>query len=73
MEYRIYLIKELGNDGTQDNKIRLVRAGSKAQVLRHLVKDRFSIENPSTADVGDYVEAGVPIERVANNDNADAI
>jgi hypothetical protein len=50
-----------------------VRAGSKAQVLRHLVKDRFSIENPSTADVGDYVEAGVPIERVANNDNADAI
>jgi hypothetical protein len=42
-------------------------------VLRHLVKDRFVIENPSTADVGDYVEAGVPIERVANNDNADAI
>lgn len=69
MEYRIYLIKEVG----KENNIRLVRAGSKAQVLRHLVKDRFSIENPSTADVGDYVEAGVPIERVANNDNADAI
>ncbi len=69
MEYRIYLIKEIG----KENNIRLVRAGSKAQVLRHLVKDRFSIENPSTADVGDYVEAGVPIERVANNDNADAI
>ncbi len=69
MEYRIYLIKELG----KEDNIRLVRAGSKAQVLRHLIKDRFSIENPSTADVGDYVEAGVPIERVANNDNADAI
>jgi hypothetical protein len=71
MEYRIYLIKELGKENEKAN-IRLVRAGSKAQVLRHLVKDRFSIENPSTADVGDYVEAGVPIERVANNDNADA-
>jgi hypothetical protein len=69
MEYRIYLIKEVGNEDT----VRLVRAGSKAQVLRHLVKDRFTIENPSTADVGDYVEAGVPIERVANNDNADAV
>ena len=68
MEYRIYVIREQGKDD-----IRLVRAGSLAQVLRHLVKDRFVIENPSTADVGDYVEAGVPIERVANNDNADAI
>jgi hypothetical protein len=69
MEYRIYLIKELGDK----DKIRLVRAGSKAQVLRHLVKDRFVIQNPTTADVGDFVEAGVPIERVDNNDNADAI
>ena len=73
MEYRIYLIREVGKDNKSDDKIRLVRAGSKAQVLRHLVKDRFVIENPSTADVGDYVEAGVPIERVANNDNAEAI
>jgi hypothetical protein len=69
MEYRIYLITELGDK----DKIRLVRAGSKAQVLRHLVKDRFVIQNPTTADVGDFVEAGVPIERVDNNDNADAI
>jgi len=63
MEDRIYLIREHDSE-----KIRLVRAGSKARLLRHLIKDRFVIENPSAADVGDYVESGVPIERVAIND-----
>lgn len=68
MEYRIYLVREKGDD-----KIRLIRAGSPAQVFRHLIRDRFDIERPSTADVADYVEAGIQVERVANNDNADAI
>jgi hypothetical protein len=68
MEYRIYVIREQGKDD-----IRLVRAGSLAQVLRHLVKDRFEIDRASTADVADYVTAGIPVERVANNDNADAV
>lgn len=63
MEYRIYLIRE---EGAED--IRLVRAGSPAQVMRHLIKNRFQIERPSTADVADYIEAGVPVERAANND-----
>ena len=70
MEYRIYLVKDTDHP---DGNIRLIRAGSPAQVMRHLVKDRFIIEKPSTADVADYVEAGIQVERVANNDNADAI
>lgn len=68
MEYRIYLIRE---EGVED--IRLVRAGSPAQVMRHLIKNRFQIERPSTADVADYIQAGIEVERVANNDNAEAI
>jgi len=68
MQYRIYLVREKGDD-----EIRLIRAGSPAQVFRHLIKDRFEIEKPNTADVADYVDAGVPVERVDNNDNADAI
>lgn len=68
MEYRIYLVREKGDD-----TIRLIRAGSPAQVFRHLVKGRFHIEKPNTADVADYVDAGIPVERVDNNDNAEAI
>lgn len=63
MEYRIYMVREQGKDD-----IRLIRAGSPAQVIRHLIKDRFEIERPSSADVADYIEAGIPVERVANND-----
>lgn len=64
MNYLIYLVK----DTDRPDEIRLIRAGSPAQVMRHLMKDRFVIERPSTADVADYMEAGVPVERVANND-----
>jgi hypothetical protein len=68
MEYRIYLIREHGKED-----LRLVRAGSPAQIYRHLIRGRFEIEKPSTADVADYIQAGIPVERVANNDNADAV
>jgi hypothetical protein len=65
MKYLIYLIKDVDQP---DGDIRLVRAGSPAQVMRHLMKNRFIIEKPSTAEVADYMEAGIPIERVDNND-----
>lgn len=63
MEQRIYLVRD-----TVADESRLIRAGSPAQVMRHLMKDRFVIERPSTADVADYIEDGVPVERVENVD-----
>lgn len=65
MKYLIYLVRE-AND--PDGDFRLIRAASPAQVMRHLMKDRFILERPGTAEVADYMEAGIPIERVANND-----
>lgn len=64
MSTLIYLVREKEYDD-----FRLIRAKSPAQVMRHLIKDKFTIERPTTADLADYLEAGASIERAETNDN----
>ena len=57
---RIYVVKETAADGKTTE--RLVRAGSQAQAIRHVVIGRFDAETASTEDVARLVGDGAEIQ-----------
>ena len=57
MSTRIYLVTDV-----ETNKHRLIRAGNKAEAIRHAAQTRFDIEVAGRDDLVSLLTSGIPVE-----------
>jgi hypothetical protein len=57
MSTRIYVVTDV-----ETNRHRLIRAGNKAQAIRHAAQTRFDIEVAGQDDLVSLLSHGIPVE-----------
>jgi hypothetical protein len=63
METRIYLVT---HHGAEEAEHFLVRAGSQAQAVRHVAKNRFDCRVAEQDDIVEHVGTGVKVQVASN-------
>ncbi len=59
---RVYVIREGGKNS------RLVSAGTPAQAIRHVVKEKFTAGVASQSDLIELISGGIKVENAAQED-----
>ncbi len=66
METRIYLVSGFGEDEMGAEK-RLVEAGSAAQAIRHVVKQKYTAKAATTREVAELMTKKVSVEKATTD------